>query len=111
MVTRASAIAAPDGSVTVPDSVAPATCARAWLAERIAMVKTTNTAMILCEKILCSMSVPPDDRFGLIFHGVPAVRSPGAATPLALIDETRVHTSQGPASGSRRFVQVFVSLE
>jgi len=69
MDTFAPAIAAPDGSVMVPDSVAPETCAYALPAEKIVMAKMANTenvAVILCEKILCGMDVlsrrsGPDD--------------------------------------------------
>jgi hypothetical protein len=44
--TFAPAIDAPEGSVTVPESVAPVTCADAWLVERIAMAKMTNTGKV-----------------------------------------------------------------
>ena len=43
MDTFAPEIAAPEGSVMVPESVAPATWADAWLAKRKAMAKITIT--------------------------------------------------------------------
>jgi hypothetical protein len=59
--TFAPAMAAPDGSVIVPDSVAPDTCAYALPAEKIAtakMTKTGSVAVMLREKNLCGMDLP-----------------------------------------------------
>src|SRR5712672_1412297 len=103
MVTFAPAIAAPDGSVMVPDRFAPETCAWTLPAEKIVMAKMPNSEK--AAEIFCNIGLP------LLrpFHAAPEPSGSNTNPGPCKQHPVRYHPAAQPPKGSGNIVWLGIS--